>query len=53
MNGHLHTGLPEAVFAGLAAIVMIHVLRALAGELAKHDATTGAGKVVAAFALAD
>lgn len=53
MQGHIHTGLPEAIFAGLAAIVMIHALRALAGKLADYDATAGAGKVIAAFALAD
>lgn len=53
MREHVHTGFVPFVFAGLSAIVMIHVLRLIAAQLADGDRTAPAGKVLAAFALAD
>lgn len=53
MRDHVHTGPAAFMFAGLAAIVMIHVLRMLATQLADRPGTEGAGKALAAFALAD
>jgi hypothetical protein len=53
LEGHFHTGFVPFVFAGLSAIVMIHVLRAVAAQLADNPKTAGAGKVIGAFALAD
>lgn len=53
MRDHVHTGPAAFVFAGFAAIVMIHVLRIIATQLAEHAGTEGAGKALAAFALAD
>lgn len=53
MRDHVHTGFVAFAFAGLSAIVMLHVLRMLAAEMAQHPATAGASKPLAAFALAD
>ena len=53
MRDHVHTGPFAFVFAGLSAIVLIHVLRILATQLGANDSTAGAGKALAAFALAD
>lgn len=53
MRDHIHTGPAAFLFAGLSAIVLIHVLRILAAQLADHDGTETAGKALAAFALAD
>lgn len=49
MRDHVHTGLVTFMFAGFSAIVMIHVLRALAAQM--PDGT--AREAVAAFALSD
>lgn len=53
MRDHVHTGLPAFLFAGFSAIVMLHVLRALAAAMADRPGTASAGKALAAFALAD
>lgn len=53
MREHVHTGPAAFLFAGLSAIVLIHVLRIVAGQLSDRPGTEGAGKVLAAFALAD
>jgi hypothetical protein len=53
MRDHVHTGPFAFLFAGLSAIVLIHVLRIVATQLADHPSTTGAGRAIAAFALAD
>jgi hypothetical protein len=53
MRDHVHTGFISFAFAGLSAIVMIHVLRALAAQMADRPGMSGAGKTLAAFALAD
>lgn len=53
MREHLHTGPAAFLFAGLSAIVMIHVLRIIAAQLADNPGTSGAGKALAAFALSD
>ena len=52
MQGHFHTGFVAFAFAGLSAIVMLHVLRIAAAQL---DGTrfSAASKPLAAFALAD
>lgn len=51
MRAHVHTDFVAFAFAGLSAIVMIHVLRALAVQL--DDKLPSASKALAAFALAD
>jgi hypothetical protein len=53
MRDHFHTGFVPFVFAGLSAIVMLHILRAMAVQMAGTDKLNGAGKALAAFALAD
>lgn len=53
MRDHVHTGFVAFAFAGFSAIVMIHVLRMLAAQMALHDSTAAAAKPLAAFALAD
>lgn len=53
MRDHVHTGVANVVFAGLSAIVVIHVLRIAAAQLAANNATASAGKILGAFALAD
>lgn len=53
MREHVHTGPAAFVFAGLSAIVLIHVLRIVAAQLAERPGTEGAGKALAAFALSD
>jgi hypothetical protein len=53
MRDHVHTGPFAFLFAGLSAIVLIHVLRIVAAQLADHPGTEGAGKALGAFALAD
>lgn len=53
MREHIHTGPAAFLFAGLSAIVLIHVLRIIAAQLAENDGTATAGKALAAFALAD
>jgi hypothetical protein len=49
MNGHFHTGIVSFVFAGLAAIVMIQLLRIVSAQLLTNTATEGAGKIVGAL----
>lgn len=51
MRDHVHTGFVTFMFAGFSAIVMIHVLRALAAQL--DDKLPAASKALGAFALAD
>ena len=46
MQEHVHTGPVAFVFAGLAAIIMIQLLRLAAAELVKRNATEPAGKVL-------
>lgn len=53
MRDHVHTGPAAFVFAGLAALVFIHVVRIVATQLAANPSTASAGKVLASFALAD
>lgn len=53
MREHLHTGPVAFVYAGLAALVFIHILRIVALQLADNPSTAGAGKALGAFALAD
>lgn len=53
MQDHIHTGVANVVFAGLSAIIVIHVLRMIAASLAANGSTASAGKVLGAFALAD
>lgn len=53
MREHVHTGPAAFLFAGLSAIVLIHVLRIVAAQLAERPGTEGAGKALAAFALSD
>jgi hypothetical protein len=52
MQDHVHTGVFNVVFAGLSALVVIHLLRVAAAQLSAHGGDS-AGKVLAAFALAD
>lgn len=49
MRDHVHTGLVTFLFSGLSAIVLIHVLRALAANLPDGKAR----EAVAGFALSD
>lgn len=49
MRDHVHTGVVTFLFAGMSAIVLIHILRAVAAQL--PDGT--ARESLAAFALAD
>lgn len=51
MREHVHTGFVSFLFAGFSAIVLIHVLRAVAGQL--DDKLPSASKALGAFALAD
>ena len=53
MRPHLHTDFLHLVYFALGTIVVIHVLRIAATQLADNEATAGAGKVLGAFALAD
>lgn len=53
MRDHVHTGFVTFLFSGLSAIVLIHVLRALATQMADRPGTASAGKALGAFALAD
>jgi hypothetical protein len=53
VTGHVHTGFTDFVFAGLSAIIMLHILRIVAAQLSTNPSTANAGKVVGAFALAD
>lgn len=52
-KGHFHTGVTDIVLTALGVIVVVHVLRVAAGVLVDHQATAGAGKVLAAFALSE
>lgn len=49
MRDHVHTGVVTFLFAGFSAIVMIHVLRALAAQMPEGTARES----LASFALAD
>lgn len=49
MRDHVHTGVVTFLFAGMSAIVLIHILRAIAAQMPEGTAQ-GA---LAAFALAD
>jgi hypothetical protein len=49
MEGHLHTDFPMFVFAGVSAIVFIHLLRFLAAQMVSNEGTRGAGEVLGAI----
>lgn len=51
MRAHVHTDFVAFAFAGLSAIVMIHLLRVIAAQL--DDKLPTVSKSLAAFALAD
>ena len=51
-SGHFHTGAIDILLTTAGVLVVIHALRLGAGWLADHQSTEGAGKVLAAFALA-
>lgn len=51
MRDHVHTGFVAFAFAGFSAIVMIHILRAIAAQL--DERMPAASKALGAFALAD
>lgn len=53
MTNHVHTGVTDFVFAGLAAIVMLHILRMIAVRLSDNPSTAKIGTVIGAFALVD
>lgn len=53
MRPHLHTDFLHLVYFGFGTIVLIHVLRIMATQLASREGTASAGKVLGAFALAD
>lgn len=53
MRDHVHTGVTDFVFAGLAAIVFIHLLRIAAVKLSENPSTQRIGTVIGAFALVD
>lgn len=53
MTNHVHTGITDFLFAGLAAIVLIHVLRIVAVKLSDNPSTAKIGTVIGAFALVD
>lgn len=42
--GHVHTGVVEFVFAGVSAIVFIHLVRAVATHLSNTQAFGTVGK---------
>lgn len=46
MRPHIHTDFVSFAFAGLSAIVMLHLLRFAAAQMAEHDATRPAAKVL-------
>jgi hypothetical protein len=55
MNGHFHTGPVDIVVTTLGVLVVIHVMRVVAAQLADSKSSTlvSGGKVLASFALSD
>jgi hypothetical protein len=53
MKGHFHTGPVDLAVTAVGVLVIIHVMRIVAAQLAERPWGAGAGKVVAAFALSD
>jgi hypothetical protein len=53
MRDHLHTNVTHVLFFAVGTIVLIHVLRLSAAQLADNPRTAGAGKALATFALVD
>jgi hypothetical protein len=51
--GHFHTGPIDIVVTTIGVLVVVQVMRVVAGKLVDHPVTAGAGKVLAAFALSD
>jgi hypothetical protein len=43
---HLHTGFPHFVFAGLSAIVMIHLLRFAAAQMVTRPGLETPGRIL-------
>lgn len=46
MQPHVHTGFVSFVFAGLAAVVFIQLMRLGAAKLVQHDSTKGIGETI-------
>lgn len=46
MREHIHTGFPTFVYAGLSAIVMIHILRFIAAQMIDRPGTESVGKIL-------
>ena len=46
VSGHVHTGIVEFAFAGLSAIVMIHLLRFTAAKMIASPSLSGFGKAL-------
>lgn len=46
MSDHVHTGVVSFVFAGVSAIVFIHLLRFAAAKMANTDSMAGFGKAL-------
>jgi hypothetical protein len=50
---HVHTGPVAFVFAGIAAILMIQLVKLVSAELVKRPQTEGAGKVLGSIIQTD
>jgi hypothetical protein len=46
VSDHLHTGFPHFVFAGLSAIVLIHLLRFVAAQMVTRPGLESSGRIV-------
>jgi len=46
LQGHVHTGIVEVAFAGLSAILVIHLLRFLAAQMVDSKSLSGVGKAL-------
>lgn len=46
MSDHVHTGFVSFVFAGISAIVFIHLMRFAAAKMANTDKMAGFGKAL-------
>lgn len=53
MQEHVHTGPVAFIFAGVAAIIAIQLVKLAAAELVKRPATEGAGKVLGSIIQTD
>lgn len=53
MRPHFHTDAVQIVMTTIGVLVVIHVMRLAAIQLAKNPSTAEAGKAIGAFALAD